>query len=176
MTTPPTTPSQTTPAQTTPAQQTVPTTDQLAIDVEHFDSPDAQRLRAAQRLEIDRAYGGDTEPGEKPTADSIAVFFLARDADGTPLGCGGLRIVQDGITEIKRMYVRPESRGAGVSSAILRRLEEAAIDLGSPALVLETGDEQKRAIGFYEREGFTRIANFGPYVGAARSICYSKVL
>jgi GNAT superfamily N-acetyltransferase len=146
------------------------------IDVEHFDSPDAQRLRAAQRLEIDRAYGGDTEPGEKPTADSIAVFFVARDEDGTPLGCGGLRVVQDGITEIKRMYVRPESRGSGVAAALLRRLEEAALDLGSPALVLETGNEQKRAIGFYEREGFSRIANFGPYVGAPLSICYSKVL
>jgi GNAT superfamily N-acetyltransferase len=150
--------------------------DAFLIEVEHFDSPDAQRLRAAQRLEIDRANGRDTEPGEKPTAEHIAVFFLARDEDGTPLGCGGLRIVQDGITEIKRMYVRPESRGTGVSSALLRRLEEAALDLGSPALVLETGHEQKRAIGFYEREGFSKIANFGPYVGAPLSVCYSKVL
>ncbi len=153
-----------------------PTTDDLDIEVEHFDSPDAQRLRAAQRLEIDRAYGQDTEPGEKPTAESIAVFFVARDTSGTPLGCGGLRIVQDGITEIKRMYVRPESRGAGVSTALLRRLEEAALDLGSPALVLETGTEQKRSIGFYEREGFTRIANFGPYSGVPTSVCFSKVL
>ncbi|MBT2501475.1 GNAT family N-acetyltransferase [Curtobacterium sp. ISL-83] len=148
----------------------------VSIDVEHFDSPDAQRLRTAQRIEIDRAYGADTEPGEKPTADTIAVFFLARDETGTPLGCGGLRIVDDGITEIKRMYVRPESRGTGVSTALLRRLEEAALDLGSPALVLETGTEQKRAIAFYQREGFTRIANFGPYVGAPLSVCYSKVL
>lgn len=161
---------------TTPDASTDARPPQFSIEVEHFDSPDAQRLRAAQRLEIDRAYGGDTEPGEKPTADSIAVFFVARDEAGTPLACGGLRVVADGITEIKRMYVRPESRGSGVAAALLRRLEEAALDLGSPALVLETGNEQKRAVGFYEREGFTRIANFGPYVGAPLSICYSKVL
>lgn len=148
----------------------------ISIEVEHFDSPDAQRLRAAQRLEIDRAHGGDTEPGEKPTAESIAVFFVARDESGTPLGCGGLRIVDDGIAEIKRMYVRPESRGSGVAAALLRRLEEAALDLGSPALVLETGTEQQRAVGFYQREGFRRIANFGPYVGAPLSVCFSKVL
>jgi GNAT superfamily N-acetyltransferase len=146
------------------------------IDVEHFDSPDAQRLRAAQRIEIDSTYGADTEPGPKPTADSIAVFFVARDGDGTPVGCGGLRIVEDGIAEVKRMYVRTESRGSGVAAAMLRRLEEAALDLGSPALVLETGTEQKRAVAFYEREGFARIANFGPYVGADRSVCYSKIL
>jgi GNAT superfamily N-acetyltransferase len=148
----------------------------IVIDVEHFDSPDAMRLRAAQRIEIDSTYGGDTEPGEKPTAESIAVFFVARDEDGTPLGCGGLRVVEDGVTEIKRMYVRRESRGAGVATGILRRLEEAALDLGSPALVLETGPAQTRAIRFYEREGFTRIANFGAYVGAPLSACYSKVL
>jgi ribosomal protein S18 acetylase RimI-like enzyme len=118
----------------------------ITIDVEHFDSPDAQRLRAAQRIEIDSTYGGDTEPGRKPTAESMAVFFVARDQDGTPLGCGG------------------------------RRLEEAALDLGSPAVVLETGPAQTRAIRFYEREGFTRIANFGPYQGAPLSICFSKLL
>ena len=146
------------------------------IDVEHFDSPDAQRLRAAQRIEIDSTYGADTEPGPKPTADSIAVFFVARDEAGTPVGCGGLRLVDDGIAEVKRMYVRTESRGSGVAALILRRLEEAALDLGSPALVLETGTEQKGAIRFYEREGFRRIANFGPYVGAARSVCFSKIL
>ncbi|PYY37032.1 GNAT family N-acetyltransferase [Curtobacterium sp. MCJR17_055] len=146
------------------------------IDVEHFDSPDAQRLRAAQRIEIDSTYGADTEPGPKPTADSIAVFFVARDEAGTPVGCGGLRLVDDGIAEVKRMYVRTESRGSGVAALILRRLEEAALDLGSPALVLETGAEQKGAIRFYEREGFRRIANFGPYVGAARSVCFSKIL
>ena len=86
------------------------------------------------------------------------------------------RIIDDGIAEVKRMYVRTESRGSGVAAAMLRRLEEAALDLGSPALVLETGTEQKRAIAFYEREGFSRIANFGPYVGADRSVCYSKIL
>lgn len=146
------------------------------IDVEHFDSPDAQRLRAAQRIEITSQYGDATEPGPKPTAETIAVFFVARDESGTPVGCGGLRLVEDGIAEVQRMYVRSESRGTGVATALLRRLEEAALDLGSPALVLETGSEQKRAIRFYEREGFNRIANFGPYRGAPMSACFSKVL
>ena len=154
----------------------VPSPPRFLIAPESFDSPDAQRLRAAQRIEIDSAYGRDTEPGEKPTSESIAAFFVARDETGTPLGCAGLRIVDDGITEVKRMYVRTESRGSGVAAAILRQLETTAGELGSPALVLETGVEQHAAIRFYEREGFTRIANFGPYVGAPLSVCYAKVL
>jgi GNAT superfamily N-acetyltransferase len=148
----------------------------ITIAQESFDSPDAQRLRAAQRIEIDSMYGGDTEPGQKPTAADMAVFFVARDETGTPLGCAGLRIIEDGVTEIKRMYVRTESRGAGVSTALLRELERAATALGSPALVLETGSEQRAAIRFYEREGFHRIANFGYYAGEPLSLCYSKVL
>ncbi|MFZ7088299.1 GNAT family N-acetyltransferase [Curtobacterium sp. RRHDQ10] len=152
------------------------TSSPCTIAAEPFDSPDAQRLRAAQRIEIDGTYGRDTEPGEKPTADSIAAFFVARDVDGTPLGCGGIRLVEDDVAEIKRMYVRSESRGTGVAVAILRQLEHTAREVGAPALVLETGTEQRRAIAFYEREGFSRIANFGPYVGAPLSVCYSKIL
>ncbi|KTQ99154.1 GCN5 family acetyltransferase, partial [Curtobacterium luteum] len=57
-----------------------PTTDDIDIEVEHFDSPDAQRLRAAPRVAIDRAYGQDNEPREKHTAESIEVFFVDRDA------------------------------------------------------------------------------------------------
>jgi GNAT superfamily N-acetyltransferase len=148
----------------------------FTIVAEPFDSPDAQRLRAAQRIEIDGTYGRDTEPGEKPTAESMSAFFVARDAAGLPLGCGGLRGVDDGVVEIKRMYVRSEARGTGVSVAILRQLEQTALELGSPAIVLETGTEQRRAIAFYEREGFNRIANFGPYAGAPLSVCYSKLL
>lgn len=155
---------------------TTPETRPFAIAPEHFDAPDAQRLRAAQRIEIDGSYGRDTEPGEKPTAESIAVFLVARDDQGTPLGCGGLRVIEDGVVEIKRMYVRSEARGTGVATALLAQLEQAARDLGAPALVLETGTEQRRAIRFYEREGYTRIANFGPYVGAPLSVCYAKVL
>ena len=43
-------------------------------------------------------------------------------------------------------------------------------------LVLETGDQQPDAIRFYEREGFTRIPNFGHYVDSELSLCYERVL
>lgn len=148
----------------------------FTIAIEPFDSPDAQRLRAAQRIEIDAAYGYDTEPGDKPTADDMLVFFIARDQSGAPVGCGGLRMVADGVPEVKRMYVRTDYRGTGVAAQLLRRLEEAALALEAPAIVLETGTEQRAAIRFYEREGYHRIANFGPYADAPLSACYAKVL
>ncbi|MES2171916.1 MAG: GNAT family N-acetyltransferase [Actinomycetota bacterium] len=136
-----------------------------------------EALRAAQRAELTIRYGTpDSEPGPAPTASDITVFFVAYSDDGEPLGCGGLRRLDDSEGEIKRMYVRPESRGTGVSTAILRTLEDYARGLGWHRLVLETGEEQPDAIRFYEREGYTRIPNFGYYVDSPISLCFAKLL
>ena len=43
---------------TTPEVSPSPSEGAFSIDVEHFDSPDAMRLRAAQRIEIDQLLPG----------------------------------------------------------------------------------------------------------------------
>ncbi|MEV6690314.1 GNAT family N-acetyltransferase [Micromonospora sp. NPDC051196] len=149
----------------------------ISIDHEPWGSTDATRLRDAQRAELDARYGNDNhEPGEPPSAESVTVFLVARDADGTAVGCGGLRLLAPGTAEIKRMYVTPSARGTGVAVAILRALEQQAHDAGVRTLLLETGTAQPDAMRFYEREGYHRIDNFGPYRGAPLSICYARDL
>jgi GNAT superfamily N-acetyltransferase len=149
----------------------------LAITDEAFDSADAAALRSAQRVELDARYGcDDHEPGTAPTAADVAHFLVARDASGAAVACGGLRLLGDGEAEIKRMYVVPQARGTGVAIAVLRALEQQARGLGLTGLVLETGTLQPEAIRFYEREGYSRIENFGPYVGSAISICFRREL
>ncbi len=147
----------------------------IVRDVE-WEHPDGVRLRAAQRAEIEIRYGTpDSEPGIAPTASDITVFLVAY-VDDEPVGCGGLRALNDTEAEIKRMFVAPAHRGTGVSTAILRELERFGRERGWPRLVLETGDRQPDAMRFYEREGFTRIPNFGHYEGHAASLCYAKAL
>lgn len=141
-----------------------------------FDHPDSEALRAAQRIEIDARYGGDTEPGTKPSASDVPVFVVAYDAAGLAVGCGGLRQLDDESAEIKRMFVTPDARGTGVSIAILGALEDKARSRGWNTLRLETGTAQPDAIRFYEREGYTLIPNFGAYAGAAESLCYERRL
>ncbi|NQX29448.1 GNAT family N-acetyltransferase [Microbacteriaceae bacterium VKM Ac-2854] len=148
----------------------------MRIESVAWEHPEAERLRAAQRVEIDGRYGADTEPGEKPTAASVSVFLVAFDDAGTGLGCGGLRMLEPGIAEIKRMYVAPSARGSGVSTALLRRLEAEAASAGVTQLRLETGPAQPDAVRFYTREGYTRIPNFGYYVDAPDSLCFGRVL
>jgi GNAT superfamily N-acetyltransferase len=147
-----------------------------------FDHPDADRLRRAQRVELDARYGSDDhEPGTPPSAADVPVFLVARADDGRPIACGGLRPLADTVVgpatvEVKRMYVSPDARGSGVAAAVLRALEDAARDLGTRRIVLETGILQPDAIRFYEREGYESIPLFGPYVGSAESVCFGRDL
>ncbi|MEV4150340.1 GNAT family N-acetyltransferase [Amycolatopsis sp. NPDC049691] len=149
----------------------------FAIEPVAWDDPDAVRLRAAQRAELDARYGTDDhEPGAAPTADTIAVFLVARDAGGRAVACGGLRPLEPGSGEIKRMYVEPAARGTGVATAVLRALEDRARALGIGRLLLETGTGQPDAIRFYQREGYEPIDAYGPYVGEPLSRCFARDL
>src|SRR3954470_2307392 len=105
----------------------------LTIAPVTWGDPDAVRLREAQRVELDARYGTDNhEPGALPTAETMAVFLVARDGGGPAVGGGGLRPLGPGSAEIKRMYVDPAARGSGVATALLRALEDHARELGIP--------------------------------------------
>ncbi len=139
-----------------------------------WDHPDGEQLRTDQQAELAIRYGTpDSEPGPKPSATDITIFFVAFDG-AEAVGCGGLRSLDERHGEIKRMFVVPRRRGTGVSTAILRHLEVEARSRGWDRLVLETGDEQPDAMRFYEREGYTRIPNFGYYADSELSVCFEK--
>jgi len=89
-------------------------------------------------------------------------FFVAR-INGEAIGCGGVAL-SAGFAEVKRMYVRPGSRGSGAADAIIARLQSEAAQMGLNVLRLETGTAQLAAIRFYERHGFAICPPFEPYV------------
>jgi GNAT superfamily N-acetyltransferase len=141
-----------------------------------WSDPDAVALREAQRVDIEERYGTpDSEPGQAPTADDIAAFFLLRDGDAA-VACGGLRAIGATSGEIKRMFVPLAHRGRGFSRIVLTGLEEHARSLGWTRLLLETGDQQPEAIGLYESAGYQRIPNFGHYADSDISLCFAKDL
>ena len=129
-----------------------------------WDDPDVAALTAAQQTELRARYGGDTEPGVPPSAADVAVVLVARDDDGTPIGCGALRPLEAGAAELKRMYVVPAARGRGVSRLVLAGLEAEALARGWTTLRLETGPRQPEAVGLYTRAGYRPIGAFGHYV------------
>lgn len=102
--------------------------------------------------------------------------YLVAYAASAPLGCGAIRPLEDGVAEVRRMFVTAAARRHGLASAILQALEAQAIAFGYKALRLETGNRQLPAIAFYEARGFARIPPFGVYASDPTSVCYEKPL
>lgn len=140
--------------------------------------PDAEALMAMLDAEIDALYQGIAGTGKLSEAEKAAfdgVFILAR-RDGEPVACGALHMLDGTTGEVRRVYAKPEERGSGVARAIMARLERAAAERGFSRVLLETGDRQARAIGFYEALGYTRIPPYGRHAGDRWSVCYEKRL
>ncbi|CAN5890589.1 GNAT family N-acetyltransferase [soil metagenome] len=140
--------------------------------------PDAVGLIAELNELLDGLYRPDDnhfalDPTE--VTEGRGLFLVARRG-GVPMGCGALRMTADGRGEIKRMYVRPQTRGQGVGRNILTMLEAEARRLGATALVLEMGDSQPQAHGLYTRAGFSPIPCWAGYLATPASICLGKDL
>jgi putative acetyltransferase len=103
-------------------------------------------------------------------------FFVVARLDGRAVGCGAVRLLEPGIGEVKRMFVRPEARRRGIAQKVLAKLESTALELGMHTLRLETGTRQPEAIALYERQGYRRFPCFGEYGSDPFSVCYEKVL
>jgi putative acetyltransferase len=148
----------------------------LVIEPEPWDSPDGRELRAELEGELSERYGSDSEPGEKPNAEDTAAFLVARDRDGRPVGCGALRPLEEGVVEIKRMYVRPERRGEGLGWVILAALEAEAARCDYSVIRLETGDFQPEAMALYRAAGYREIPCPGAYAHGPHSRCFERRL
>jgi GNAT superfamily N-acetyltransferase len=140
-------------------------------------SPDASELIEALDAELRERYQVTETHGlsARDLDDPQTVFLVARDG-GQAIACGALRRIDPGIGEVKRMFVRAEFRGRGVSRLILQALETEARKRGIVTLRLETGVRQPEAIGLYRSSGYVQIPVFGEYVGDIHSVCYEKTL
>jgi GNAT superfamily N-acetyltransferase len=103
--------------------------------------------------------------------------FLIVYREGTPVGCGGLRVLEPGTAELKRMYVAPAARGTGLGRRLVAALEAEARALGVRRLVLETGVRQAAALALYHATGFCPIPLYGEYcLSPETSVCLGKEL
>lgn len=90
------------------------------------------------------------------------------------IACGAFKPYEEGVAEIKRMYVTPAHCRKGLGSRILDELERWAGEEGFDRCILETGLQQPEAIGMYRRKGYTPIPNYGQYAGVELSVCFEK--
>lgn len=104
-------------------------------------------------------------PGEY--ARPLGRLLLAFDGDEVA-GCGALRRFEEGVCEMKRLYVRPAHRGKSIGADLARALIENARDAGYAKMRLDTMPSMERAIALYRSLGFHEIAcyRFNPVPGA----------
>lgn len=76
--------------------------------------------------------------------------------EGRPVACGAFRPWDETTCELKRFYVDPAHRGAGIAGQMLGKLLPQARKAGYTRAILDTLERLEPAIRFYERHGFAR--------------------
>jgi putative acetyltransferase len=93
-----------------------------------------------------------------------------------PVACGGFRYFEDSVAEVKRVFVKKEYRGRGISKRLMEMLECRALERGFKTLILETNSLLEPAVRLYEGLGYAVIDSYGPYKEMRESVCMRKEL
>jgi GNAT superfamily N-acetyltransferase len=88
------------------------------------------------------------------------VLLVVADAAGEVVGTAAVRLLEPGVGEIKRMWLRPAWQGRRLG----RRLMDACLDearrLGCRALRLDTQAKLEAAVRLYRAYGFSEVARY----------------
>jgi putative acetyltransferase len=88
-------------------------------------------------------------------------IFLVMLGDDQLIGTGAIRYLEDGICELKRLWLLTNYHGKGLGYYMLQRLFLFAREKGYKRIRLETDpDAQSRAVNFYKRVGFYEIPRY----------------
>jgi len=127
-------------------------------------------LAYAQSLGFSLCFQGfDQEMAEFPGkyAPPTGALLIAERA-GQVVGVVALRALDQGIAEMKRLYVAPEARGLDLGRRLAEAICAEAKRLGYRAIRLDTLPSMGAAIALYRSMGFRDIAPYthNPVEGA----------
>jgi GNAT superfamily N-acetyltransferase len=113
----------------------------------------------AASLPVDLAFQRfDEELATLPGGYSApsACLLLAR-SDTVPVGCVGIRPLEPGIAELKRLFVREAGRARGTGQALIHAALAFAERAGYQRIRLDTLPYMTAALTLYDRIGFRVI-------------------
>lgn len=102
------------------------------------------------------AYDADLARTPQKYGPPTGAYLLA-ESDGQTIGGVGLRRLEPGICEMKRLFVRDAGRGQGLGKQLSVALLEQARAMGYAKMRLDTGFRQPGAVAIYRALGFVSI-------------------
>lgn len=107
--------------------------------------------------------------------DDIHDVILAYDGE-IIVGSASFKKYDDEAAEVKRVFIKEEYRGKGISRELMRLLEDSAREKGYRYLILESGEPLVAAMALYRKIGYEVIPNYGQYKDMLDSVCMRKKL
>jgi putative acetyltransferase len=93
--------------------------------------------------------------------DNGGTFLVACDYEKI-IGTGAIKYLEDGVCEIKRLWLLTPYHGQGLGYRMMQELFSVARAKGYKIMRLETDPVyQKRAVEFYRKLGFYEIPRYG---------------
>lgn len=93
-------------------------------------------------------------------------MLLLAGRENDAVGCIALRplagSVQEKVAEVKRLYVRPVARGAGLGRRLVQSVIDGARAIGYRELKLDTLAQMREAQALYARLGFRECPQYYP--------------
>ena len=126
------------------------------------DSEVAELLGEYFALRAETFEGGEyrvARPDPARFVPPAGVFLLVEDDLG-PVGCGGIRMLENDRAEVKHLYLRGRARGRGWGRELLAELEARAVGLGARVVVLDTNATLEAAQGLYRSSGYLEVAPY----------------
>jgi GNAT superfamily N-acetyltransferase len=142
----------------------------LLIEVVAPDTPAASEILRDYMDDVASRYYGRQATDEEieaalredPSIDLASpdgVFLVARQHD-VILGCAGLRLLPEGIGEVKRVFVAPAARGRGLGARLMGQLEQIGRGHGLSALRLDTRHDLVESRRLYAALGYQEVPAF----------------
>lgn len=119
-------------------------------------------LTVALRHEVLRVPLGLAFTVDQLASESDSFHLAAFDQEGHILGCLMLTPHADGEIQMRQVAVRPAMQGTGLGRALVGEAERKAREQGFTPMMLHARD---KAIGFYERLGYSREGDLFVEVG-----------
>ncbi|MBD5462206.1 MAG: GNAT family N-acetyltransferase [Lachnospiraceae bacterium] len=148
--------------------------------IEYTDGRDRNFIELCHELDdfLNEIVGGEenrTEYLQYNKLDDIHDVVVAYEND-VPVGSASFKKYDDECAEVKRVFVKQEYRGRGISNILMKMLEERAREKGFKYFILESGEPLVSAMALYRKSGYKVIPNYGQYVDMEESVCMKKKL